>query len=74
MPGEIYIREFQPGDECRFRELNEEWITRHFKLEQADEEKLGDPRGEILSHGGRILLAFDGDRAVGCCALIPIAA
>ena len=66
----VYIREFQPGDERVFRELNEEWITRLFKLEQADKEKLGDPRGQILDHGGRILLAVDGDHAVGCCALI----
>ena len=71
--GQIHIREFRPGDERLFRELNEEWITRYFEMEQADKEKLGDPRGRILDHGGRILLAFDGDRGVGCCALIPMA-
>lgn len=70
--GQICIREFQPGDERLFRELNEEWITRYFQLEPADKEKLGDPRGQILDHGGRILLAFNGDCGVGCCALISI--
>lgn len=70
--GQVYIREFQPGDERLFRELNEEWITRYFAMERADEEKLGDPRGQILDHGGRILLAFDGERGVGCCALVAM--
>ena len=72
--GDVYIREFRAGDEAIFRELNEEWITRYFKMEPADEEKLGDPRGQILDRGGRILLAFEGDRGVGCCALIPMGA
>lgn len=70
--GEISIREFRSGDERLFRELNEEWITRYFALEPADREKFADPRGTILDHGGRILLAFDGDRGVGCCALIAM--
>lgn len=70
--GQVYIREFRPGDERLFRELNEEWITQYFELEQTDREKLGDPQGQILDHGGHILLAFDGDRGVGCCALIAM--
>jgi putative acetyltransferase len=71
---QIYIRDFQAGDEPIFRELNEQWITRYFKMERADEEALGDPGGKILNRGGRILLAFDGDRGVGCCALLPMGA
>jgi putative acetyltransferase len=72
--GEIYIREFRPGDERLFRELNEEWITRYFAMEPSDHEKLGDPQGNILDQGGRILLAFDGNRGVGCCALVAMKA
>lgn len=68
----VSIREFRAGDEAVFRELNREWITRYFEWEPADEEKLSDPRGQILDRGGRILLAFDGDGGVGCCALIPM--
>jgi putative acetyltransferase len=68
----IEIREFRPGDESVFRALNEEWITRYFELEAADMEKLGDPQGEIIEHDGRILLAFDRERAVGCCALVAM--
>jgi len=70
MTVEITIREFQAGDEDAFRRLNEEWIVPLFELEAKDEEALGNPRGNILDRGGRIFLAFAGDDAVGCCALM----
>ncbi len=69
---EIVLREFRPGDEDAFRRLNEEWITRFFKLEPKDLQALSDPRRSILEKGGRILLAFRGDDALGCCALLPM--
>jgi GNAT superfamily N-acetyltransferase len=69
-PPSIQIRPFRPGDEAAFRRLNEEWIVRHFALEDADRELLGDPAKHILAPGGQIWLAVDGEEAVGCCALI----
>lgn len=30
---EIGIRQFEPGDAAAFRRLNEEWITRYFRIE-----------------------------------------
>jgi GNAT superfamily N-acetyltransferase len=66
----VHIRRFQPGDEASFQRLNEEWIVRHFALEDADREVLGDPVKYILDPGGQILFAISGDEAVGCCALI----
>lgn len=68
----VRIRQFQPGDEASFRILNEEWITRYFRLEPKDEEVLADPQGSILDAGGKILFAVLGDRCVGCCALIRV--
>jgi GNAT superfamily N-acetyltransferase len=65
------IRRFQPGDEASFQRLNEEWIVRHFALEEADRELLGDPVKHILDPGGQILFAVADGEAVGCCALIP---
>ncbi len=67
------IREFRPGDETAFRELNEEWIVRYFAMEPKDEASLADPRGSILDRGGRIFLADRGGRAIGCCALLAMA-
>jgi len=66
----VGIREFQPGDEAIFRGLNEEWITRHFRLEAKDEEALGNPRETILASGGRIFFATVDDQCIGCCALL----
>jgi GNAT superfamily N-acetyltransferase len=66
----IEIRRFQPGDEAAFQRLNEEWIVRHFALEEADRELLADPARHILAPGGQILFAVADGEAVGCCALI----
>ena len=70
---EVTIREFLPGDEEAFRQLNEEWITRYFTLEPTDEEMLGDPHRAILDPGGRIFFALLDGRRVGCCALLAAA-
>ncbi len=67
----VQIRNFQPGDEASFQRLNEEWIVRHFVLEEKDRQVLGDPVKYILNPGGRILFATIGDETVGCCALAP---
>jgi putative acetyltransferase len=53
----LTIREFEPGDEAPFRQLNEEWITRYFRIETKDEEALADPQSSILASGGGIFFA-----------------
>ncbi len=70
----ITIRNFQPGDEPTFRRLNEEWITHYFTLEPTDEQSFAHPQKKIIDPGGAIFLAFDGEEAIGCCALIPMSA
>src|SRR5580693_4754963 len=69
----IEIRPLLPGDDATaFRTLNEEWITRHFTLEEKDRETLGDPENSILLKGGYIFMAHAGADPVGCVALIPM--
>jgi ribosomal protein S18 acetylase RimI-like enzyme len=70
---EIGIRQFQPGDAAAFRRLNEEWITRFFRIEPKEAPILADPQATILDLGGRIFFASAGERCVGCCALVRIA-
>ena len=72
--GQIAVREFQPGDETAFRRLNEEWITRYFRIEAKDSEALDDPGSNILAPGGRIFFATADGECVGTCALIPMGA
>lgn len=65
------FREYQAGDTEAFRRLNEQWITKHFELEDVDIEVLSDPEQYILQPGGRIYFATLDEEIVGCCALIP---
>jgi putative acetyltransferase len=70
---QIEIRSLKTGeDTTAFRTLNEEWITRYFTLEKMDRETLGDPENKILHKGGHIFMAYLGQQAVGCVALIPL--
>jgi putative acetyltransferase len=68
---QVTIREFEPGDEIAFRQLNEEWITRYFRIEEKDKEAIYDPHANILRLGGRIFFAIVDGQCVGCCALVP---
>lgn len=67
---EITFRLFQPGDAEAFRELNEEWIARYFRVEEQDRIQLGDPENNILRPGGQIVMAVAGEERIGCCALV----
>ena len=66
----VTILDFTPQHATKFRELNEEWITRYFVMEEADHKSLGDPQGYILNKGGYILMAEYNQEIVGTCALI----
>lgn len=66
------IVEFRPEHAEAFRVLNEAWIGKYFTLEPKDREVLNDPEGKILAKGGRIFMALDGERPVGCAALLKM--
>lgn len=68
---EITFRLFQQGDADAFRELNEAWIARYFRLEEQDRIQLGNP-DHILRTGGQIVMAVAGEERIGCCALVFI--
>ena len=71
---DLVLRDFRPGDETAFRSLNEEWITRLFKLEPSDLAVFDNPQAYILDKGGRLFFADLDGEPVGCCGLLPIAA
>ena len=66
----IVVREFIPGDEAAFRDINLEWIERFFAVEDKDRETLDNPKKYFLDPGGAIFMAMDGDNPVGAVALI----
>ncbi|HXJ40093.1 MAG TPA: hypothetical protein VNH18_12520, partial [Bryobacteraceae bacterium] len=67
---EPIFRRFEMGDQPAFRELNEAWVTRYFRMEEKDHEMLGDPVRHVIAPGGDIVMAVCEGEAVGCCALI----
>jgi putative acetyltransferase len=66
----VIVRDFRPGDEAAFRDINLEWIERFFIVEDKDRETLNNPKKYILDPGGAILIAMDGDDPVGAVALV----
>jgi putative acetyltransferase len=66
------IRSFRPQDAAAFRQLNQEWITRYFRVEEKDSTTLENPSESILAPGGYIAMAFLNGEAVGCCALLRL--
>ena len=68
------IVDFEPRHAEAWRTLNEARIGRHFAIEPADAEVLGDPVGKVIAQGGHILMAEDADGApVGCVGLKAMA-
>jgi DNA-binding MarR family transcriptional regulator/GNAT superfamily N-acetyltransferase len=68
--GDVVIVDYQPQYQAAFKQLNEEWITTWFKMEEADYKSLDNPKDYILDKGGHILIALYKDKPVGTCALI----
>ena len=66
------IVDFAPEHAGAFKALNEAWISKHFTFEAKDRELIEDPVGRIIERGGRIFMAVDGGRAVGCVAMLPM--
>jgi putative acetyltransferase len=66
----VEMRAFRAEDAGAFCELNEDWITKNFKIETQDRKALDDAEGYILRQGGHIFMAVVDGVAVGCCALL----
>ncbi|MDR2038870.1 MAG: GNAT family N-acetyltransferase [Bacteroidales bacterium] len=68
----VKIVPYEPKYRQVFKELNEDWITTHFEMEEADHKALDDPDEYILGSGGMIFIAIYKDEPVGTCALIKM--
>ena len=66
----LRIVEFSDALAPAFRDINAEWISSMYDLEQTDLQVLNNPRGEIIDRGGDILFVeAAGLGVVGVCAL-----
>ncbi len=68
----VRIVDYIPEYRSAFRELNVEWISTYFKMEEADYKSLDNPEDYILNKGGHILVALYRDEPLGVCALIKM--
>ncbi|WP_010227227.1 bifunctional helix-turn-helix transcriptional regulator/GNAT family N-acetyltransferase [Gillisia marina] len=55
-----------------FKKLNEDWIKKYFKIEEADSKALDHPKEYILDKGGDIFIALYNGNLVGVCALLKM--
>lgn len=69
----VEIADYIPAWQAAFRQLNEEWITRYFHMEEDDYKALDHPQEYILDKGGHIFMALYRGEAVGTCSLIKMA-
>ena len=66
----MQIVDFQPKYSRNFKELNTEWLTRYFSIEEGDRVLLDYPEENIISKGGKIIFAIIENKIIGTCALI----
>jgi DNA-binding MarR family transcriptional regulator/N-acetylglutamate synthase-like GNAT family acetyltransferase len=68
----VQIVPYQPKYAAAFKALNEEWISKYFKMEEADYKALDNADSYIINNGGYILVALYHDEPVGVCALLKM--
>lgn len=66
----VQIVEYLPVHRERFKEINVQWITRNFVMEEEDQRTVDDPKGYILDKGGKIYIALYKGEIVGTCAYL----
>jgi ribosomal protein S18 acetylase RimI-like enzyme len=66
----IQIVEYTPAHRLRFKEINEQWITRSYVMEEEDIRTVSDPETYVLKNGGKIYIALFKGYPVGTCAYL----
>jgi DNA-binding MarR family transcriptional regulator/GNAT superfamily N-acetyltransferase len=69
---DVQIVDYQPAYKEAFKKLNEEWISKYFKMEAADHKALDNPEQNIIDKGGHIMVALYNNEPVGVCALMKM--
>ncbi len=67
---DVTIVEYTHEHRVRFKEINEQWITRLYVMEEEDIKTVEDPEGYVLKGGGKIYIALYKGYPVGTCAYL----
>ena len=54
----VQIVDYVPEYKIAFSELNKEWISKYFKMEEADHKALDNADDYIINNGGYIIVAL----------------
>jgi len=68
----VEIIDYKPQYQDVFRDLNKEWISTYFEMEDSDYKALDHPKEYILDKGGFIMVALYEDEPMGVCAMIKM--
>lgn len=64
---------FEPRHAEAWAAMNTAWLIEGgFEIEAKDRKVIDDPKGQILTPGGRIFMVEQKGEAVGCCALMAM--
>lgn len=66
----VEIVPWQPAYGDHFRRLNQQWLERHFRVEDVDRAMFADPEGMVIAPGGAIFFALYAGEVIGTCALL----
>lgn len=69
---EVLIVDFESKHQKAFKDLNVEWISKYFVMEDSDYKALDHAKEYIIDKGGHILIAVLGGEVVGTSALIKM--
>lgn len=72
MSASLEIIEYTPAYRSAFSDLNKEWISKYFVMEETDYKALDHPDTYIIDKGGYILVALYNQVPLGVCALVKM--
>jgi len=67
---DVQIVDYTSEHRERFKEINVQWITRKYDMEEEDIKTVTDPEKYVLENGGRIYIALCKEYPVGTCAYL----
>ena len=66
----VQILSYEPKFAKDFKDLNVEWISTFFQMEESDYQSLDNPQEYIIDKGGAIFVAVENDKVIGVCGMI----
>ena len=68
---QVRVVEFEPRFAVNFAELNYQWITEYFRIEEEDRRALDQPLEYAILPGGNIFFVLEDGIPVGTAAMVP---